>query len=162
MTVALRRAGPASPGRPASPPVDRQAADGTAVAAPVHESPFGHPEHWTKLGDLLVTKQRVSPGQVAEALLQQSASGKPLGRLLVEIGALDERELAHALAEQMSLALVDLSQETPEAEAIAMVSEAIARSLTVVPMIKAEGALVVAVAEPSTALQTQLTNAAAM
>src|SRR4051794_20972779 len=92
LNVALRRARTSSPGRHASPPVDGQAADGTVVAAPVHESPFGHPEHWTKLGDLLVTKQRVSPGQVAEALLQQSASGKPLGRLLVEIGALDERE----------------------------------------------------------------------
>src|SRR3954453_6796669 len=162
MTVALRRAGPASPGRPASPPVDGQAADGTAVAAPVHESPFGHPEHWTKLGDLLVTKRKVSPGQVAEALLQQSASGKQLGRLLVEIGALDERELAHTLAEQMSLALVDLSQETPDAEAIALISEAIARSHSVVPMLKTEGALVVAVAEPSVALQTQLTNSAGM
>src|SRR3954452_11559333 len=162
MTVALRRARTSSPGRHASPPVDGQAADGTAVPAPVHESPFGHPEHWTKLGDLLVTKRKVSPGQVAEALLQQSASGKQLGRLLVEIGALDERELAHTLAEQMSLALVDLSQETPEAEAIALVSEAIARAQTVVPMLKAEGTLVVAVAERSVALKTQLTNSAGM
>jgi type IV pilus assembly protein PilB len=128
------------------------------VEAPRHESPFGHPEHWTKLGDLLVSKHKVSPGQVAEALLQQSASGKPLGRLMVEIGALDERELAHTLAEQMSLALVDLSQETPEPEAIAMISEAIARSHTVVPMMKAEGTLVVAVAEPSVTLQSQLTT----
>src|SRR3954453_16307992 len=162
MTVALRRAGPASPGRPASPPVDGQATDGAALAAPVQESPFGRPEHWTKLGDLLVTKRKVSPGQVAEALLQQSASGKQLGKLLVEIGALDERELAHTLAEQMSLALVDLSQETPDAEAIALISEAIARSHSVVPMLKTEGALVVAVAEPSVALQTQLTNSAGM
>src|SRR3954447_8615822 len=162
MTVALRRARTSSPGRHASPPVDGQAADGTAVAAPVHESPFGHPEHWTKLGDLLVTKRKVSPGQVAEALLQQSASGKQLGRLLVEIGALDERELAHALAEQMSLALVDLSQETPDPEAIAAISETVARASTVVPMMKAEGVLVVAVAEPSVALQTQLTNSAGM
>src|SRR3954453_11478547 len=135
MTVALRRARTNSPGRHASPPVDGQAADGTAAPAPVHESPFGHPEHWTKLGDLLVAKQGVSPGQVAEALLQQSASGKPLGRLLVEIGALDERELAHALAEQMSLALIDLSQETPDPDAITMISEAIARSHTIVPML---------------------------
>src|SRR3954454_23047606 len=162
MTVALRRARTNSPGRHASPPVEGAGADGAAIAAPVHESPFGHPEHWTKLGDLLVTKRKVSPGQVAEALLQQSASGKPIGRLLVEIGALDERELAHTLAEQMSLALVDLSQETPDAEAIALVSEAIARSLTVVPMLKAEGTLVVAVAEPSVALQTQLTNSAGL
>src|SRR3954447_2691649 len=162
MTVALRRARTSSAGRHASPPVDAPAATDGSAAAPAHESPFGHPEHWTKLGDLLVTKRKVSPGQVAEALLQQSASGKQLGKLLVEIGALDERELAQTLAEQMSLALVDLSQETPDAEAIALISEAIALSHSVVPMLKAEGALVVAVAEPSVGLQTQLTNSAGM
>jgi type IV pilus assembly protein PilB len=155
--VALRRARSTS-GRHASAPAETA----EEAVTPRHESPFGRPEHWTKLGDLLVTKHKVSPGQVAEALLQQSASGKPLGRLLVEIGALDERELAHTLAEQMSLALVDLSQETPEPEAISMVSEAVARSLTIVPMMKAEGALVIAVAEPSVALQTQLVNACGM
>jgi type IV pilus assembly protein PilB len=162
LAVALRRARPAS-GRHASASadlaVDEQA---SAATAPHHASHFGQTEHWTKLGDLLVTKQKVSPGQVAEALLQQSASGKPLGRLLVEIGALDERELAHTLAEQMNLALVDLSQETPDPEAIATISEAIARSHTVVPMIKAEGALVVAVAEPSVTLQSQLTTESRM
>ena len=152
--MALRRARSMS-GRHASPPVEPEA-EAAGSTALLHESPFGRPEHWTKLGDLLVAKQKVSPGQVAEALLQQSASGKPLGRLLVEIGALDERELAHTLAEQMSLALVDLSQETPEPEAIALISEAIARSHTVVPMMKAEGTLVVAVAEPSVTLQSQL------
>src|SRR3954452_15397574 len=110
----------------------------------------------------MVSYRAVRPGQVAAALLQPTASGKPIGRLLVEIGALDERELAHTLAEQMSLALVDLSQETPDAEAIALVSEAIARAHTVVPMLKAEGTLVVAVAELSVALQTQLTNSAGM
>jgi type IV pilus assembly protein PilB len=158
--VALRRARP-TVGRHASAQVDESALGGEPGSLNGHHaSMFGRPENWTKLGDLLVSKQKVSPGQVAEALLQQSASGKPIGRLLVEIGALDERELAHTLAEQMSLALVDLSQETPEPEAIAAISEAIARSHTVVPMLKADGVLVVAVAEPSVALQTQLTNAA--
>jgi type IV pilus assembly protein PilB len=165
VAVALRRARSTSSGRHASAPAD-PSANGAGTAAPgsggSHESPFGRPEHWTKLGDLLVAKHKVSPGQVAEALLQQSASGKPLGRLLVEIGALDERELAHSLAEQMSLALVDLSQETPEPAAISMISEAIARAHTVVPMMKAEGSLVVAVAEPSVTLQSQLTTESRM
>jgi len=115
-----------------------------------------------KLGDLLVNNRKVSAKQVAEALLQQSASGKPLGRLLVDIGALDERDLAGTLAEQMGLALVDLSQETPEPEAVQAVPESLARSHILVPMMKLDGTLVVAVAEPSPGLVEQLGAAAGM
>ena len=39
------------------------------------------------LGELLVDQQLIGPSQLAEALLQQSASGKRLGALLVELGA---------------------------------------------------------------------------
>ena len=46
------------------------------------------------LGELLVDQQLIGPSQVAEALLQQSASGKRLGALLVELGAVDDLELA--------------------------------------------------------------------
>src|SRR3954470_6822692 len=113
----------------------RHSASGEAVAVAtanidvpeqvVHESAMaGRP----RLGEILVEHTQVTHKQVAEALLQQSASGKPIGRLLVQLGALSDRELAHALAEQMQLALVDLAQEEPEAEAIACLPESIARA----------------------------------
>ena len=123
-----------------------------------------HPprDNWTRLGDLLTKRTSVTHKQVAEALLQQSASGKPLGRLLVELGGLSDRELATVLAEQMQLAVVDLSQEQPEAEAITSLPEALARAQTVVPMMKTDGTLVVAVAEPSQQLHQQLLAAAGM
>jgi len=66
--------------------VPRQAAAATAV--------IERPEGWQPLGELLVARQAVTTTQLNEALLQQSASGKRVGALLVELGALDELELA--------------------------------------------------------------------
>src|SRR3982750_2643320 len=76
-----------------------------------------------KLGELLVRNDRVSHNQLNEALLQQSASGKRIGALLVELGALDELELAEVLADQLGLALVDLGEETPESDAVSALGE---------------------------------------
>src|SRR4051812_36415669 len=45
-----------------------------------------------KLGELLLRRDRVSHNQLNEALLQQSASGKRIGTLLVELGALADSD----------------------------------------------------------------------
>ena len=46
-----------------------------------------------RFGELLVRKQLVSRGAIMEALLQQTGTGKRLGNLLVDAGALTERQL---------------------------------------------------------------------
>jgi type IV pilus assembly protein PilB len=102
-----------------------------------------------RLGELLVERALVNPAQLAEALLQQSASGKRLGALLVELGALDERKLAETLAEQFGLPIVDLRQQNPEPGAIAAIPESLARSLNAVPVRETEEGLEVATADPS-------------
>ena len=108
------------------------------------------------LGEILVEQGQVSPQQLSEALLQQRVSGKRLGALLVELGALDERVLADALGEHFALPVVDLRHTTPDPEAIARIPESSARSLTVLPLSLESGHLVVAVADPVRELQADL------
>src|SRR3954453_16125898 len=92
------------------------------------------PEPNEKLGELLLRRDRVSHNQLNEALLQQSASGKRIGALLVELGALADTDLALALAEQFGLESVDLGQRTPEPEAVLLLSESIARTESAIPI----------------------------
>lgn len=100
------------------------------------------------LGQLLVQGEVLTSEQLEEALLQQGSSGKRLGTLLVELGLVNERQLAQAIATQTSLPLIDLRQQVPHPEAIAVLPEALARSYTAVP-IKMEGkTLHIAVADP--------------
>ena len=46
-----------------------------------------------RLGDLLLEKKLISEQQLKEALDEQRASGRKLGRVLVDIGAVSEADL---------------------------------------------------------------------
>src|SRR5262245_32252297 len=69
-----------------------------------------------RFGELLVRKQLVSRGAIMEALLQQTGTGKRLGALLVDAGAISDRQLAETLSEQLNIPMADLRNTAPEAE----------------------------------------------
>ncbi|WP_424216195.1 GspE/PulE family protein (plasmid) [Streptomyces sp. BI20] len=117
-----------------------EGADGAHVAAPERDGP--------RIGELLVRRGVLTPAQVDEALLQQAASGRLLGTLLLELGMVDERALIEALAEQLDLPVADLRQGEPDPEAAARVPEALARSLGVVAVSRSEGTLLIAAGDP--------------
>jgi type IV pilus assembly protein PilB len=113
----------------------------------------------TQLGELLVSAQLVSNDQLAQALLQQSTSGKRIGSVLVELGAIDERDLAKALSTQLHVPLVDLSQQTPTPEAIELMPESVSRGHLAVPLVLDGEGLTVAVSDPNPELAKTLANA---
>src|SRR5690606_6013760 len=92
------------------------------------------PEPAERLGELLVRREAMSHGQLADALLQRAASGMRIGSLVVEVGALSESALASALAEQFHLELVDRRRDIPDDEAVALLPEPAARRLTAIPL----------------------------
>jgi type IV pilus assembly protein PilB len=109
-----------------------------------------------RLGELLVNRKHVTSSQLGDALLQQGASGKRIGRLLVELGALDERDLATVLSEQLKLPLADLGRDAPEEEAYALLSETTARTYGAIPVLLDGDEVVIAVADPSDELRDRL------
>jgi type IV pilus assembly protein PilB len=113
----------------------------------------------TRLGELLVDRKVVTSRQLVEALVQQPASGKRVGTLLVEIGVLDERTLAEVLAEQLGLSQIDLRKQSPDPETVPMLSEALARGFTAIPIGRSDGAVDIAVADPTDELRSELTRA---
>ena len=100
------------------------------------------------IGELLVARGLATTGQISEALLQQTASGKRLGTLLVELGVVDERALAECLADQLGLPIVDLRRDEPEPEAVNLLAESLARSLTAIPIRLGDDRVEVAVEDP--------------
>ncbi|MCU1586653.1 MAG: pilus biosynthesis protein PilB [Frankiales bacterium] len=105
------------------------------------------------LGERIVASGAITPMQLSEALLQQPASGKRLGELLVELGALDETGLADLLAEQLGLQLVDLRSAKADPACLELVPEAMARSRGCLPLWRDDnGALVVVTADPTSDL----------
>jgi len=100
------------------------------------------------LGDLLLQRRLITPAQLADALLRQSSSGERVGALLVKAGALDERRLTEALADQLQLTVVDLRTARPTPDALTALPEATARELQAVPLARTDSALTVVVADP--------------
>jgi MSHA biogenesis protein MshE len=62
-----------------------------------------------RLGDLLLEKKLISEQQLKEALQEQRRSGRKLGRVLVDIGAVSEADLHSCLATALKIPFVDLA-----------------------------------------------------
>ena len=114
------------------------------------------------LGEILVSNSLLTRAQLDDALLKQRVSGKRLGTLLVELGALTERDLATALGEHFGVAVIDLRRRAPEPEAVALLGETVARSLLALPLTLVDDVLQVAVADPSDQVTDELRAATSM
>ena len=62
-----------------------------------------------RLGDVIVDLGFASREQVEAAVIRARNEGQPTGRVLVDSGVLDTRQLARALAERNGLDYVDLN-----------------------------------------------------
>src|SRR3954470_18375916 len=102
------------------PQDDAPTADGAlAIAQTPRQGRNGAPLS----GAFLVSRGALTSAQLAEAILQQKASDKNLGGLLVELGFIHEETLADALAEQFGLPRVNLRDVTPAVDAAALAPE---------------------------------------
>jgi twitching motility protein PilT len=101
-----------------------------------------------RLGEVLVARGALAPGDLERLLAREAAEGVPLARLLVTERLVSEKDLVAAVAEQVGLRFVDFARTTvhPEAERLLPAEVALARQAVVVEV--DGGALVVAMADP--------------
>jgi type IV pilus assembly protein PilB len=102
-----------------------------------------------QLGDILLEGGLVTTGQLDVAVEEQRRLGRSLGRVLVEQGVLTESQLVAALATQIGMRFVDLSDFPVDGSAVAKLSDSVCRRHTVLPIGYEEGKLVVAMADPA-------------
>jgi type IV pilus assembly protein PilB len=102
-----------------------------------------------QLGDILLEGGLVTSAQLSEAFDEHQRAGRSLGRVLVDHGYVTESQLVAALAAQIGMPFVDLSEVTVDGSAIARVPGAVCRRHTAIPFAMDEGRLVVAMADPA-------------
>jgi type IV pilus assembly protein PilB len=102
------------------------------------------------MAQYLLEKAYVTQEQIDEAqkIVQQSKSGD-LGRALVELGYLGEREMIEGKAQEEGLNFVDLDRYQIDSNAINMVPERIVKNHTVIPVRKEGNVLYVAMPNPN-------------
>jgi type IV pilus assembly protein PilB len=102
-----------------------------------------------QLGDILLEGGLVSPSQLEAAYEEQERVGRALGRVLIEQGVLTESQLVSALATQIGLRFVDLSDFAVDGSAVGRVPGAVCRRHSVLPIGFEDGRLLVAMADPA-------------
>ena len=80
-----------------------------------------------RLGDVLVQQGLLSSEQLELVLAEQRGTGKKLGRLLIDGGAITEESLAHALARQLRVPVVNLKSFPVKTENVRLLPESPAR-----------------------------------
>ena len=134
-----------------------------ASVAPVEQVADEERHDALRLGELLIESDLVTASRLDEALLQQSASGKRLGELLVELGAIDDFDLARVLSGRLGVPLADLRKDTPDEGAIALIPESLARSHVAIPVGKSDAGVRIAMADPQNDVAVkELSDAAGM
>ena len=102
-----------------------------------------------QLADILLEGGLVDQAQLATAYDEHRRAGRSLGRVLVEQGVLSEAQLVAALAEQIGLPFVDLTDYAVDGSAVALVPAAVCRRHAVLPIGYHDGRLVLAMADPA-------------
>ena len=87
-----------------------------------------------RLGDLLVQEKLISAAQLQAALDEQKRTGRRLGRVLIDSGAVTETAIATALAGQFKAPFVNLKTFQAAPEIIALLSETQARRLRAIAL----------------------------
>ncbi|MEL4178956.1 GspE/PulE family protein [Roseateles sp. PN1] len=121
--------------------------DADLTPSPADTSAAAPPKK-VRLGDVLVQQQLISEQQLSQALELQRASGKKLGRLLIDAGLITEEALAHVLARQLRIPFVNLKTFPLKTELVRLLSETPARRFRAIVLEDRGEALLVAMADP--------------
>jgi len=100
------------------------------------------------LGQILKEMKLVTEFDIQEALQVQKAKGGAIGRIFVERGLIDDRQLTEALGRQSGMQVVDLSEMMIGPDLIDMVPVNVAETYQVIPIAYDGSTLTVALADP--------------
>ena len=158
-------AGPRPPIVPKSPfakllkdgPLGGRPKDNPAAAAPARDAPVGAQARRagkgsTKrepIGEILLAQGILTQEQLAQALQIQRQSGGWLGRILVDMNIVSERQLARTLAQHWGMAYTELSEDNIDSQASQLIPPYLAQRHGVVAMERKGNRLIVAMSDPS-------------
>ena len=98
------------------------------------------------LGERLLDRGLITERQLDLAIREQRRTGSMIGEILTQLGLVTHQAIASVLAEQGGVTFLDLAEADIPAAALALLPEALARRLTVIPVALEGPMLVLAMA----------------
>ncbi len=103
----------------------------------------------SRLGELLVKEQMITPIQLKKAMERQRSSGSRLGYELTKLGYIDENELTGFLSKQYGVPSINLADFEVDPEVLKLLPKEVVTRHQVVPINKSGNTLIIAMADPS-------------
>lgn len=106
-----------------------------------------------RVGDLLIDREIITQQQLDNALKEQRTSGQKLGRTLIDLGYITEKDILDALSAQMKIPYVELEQFKFNPELVKRLPETYARRYRAIVLdstgSRKDDALLVGMADPT-------------
>jgi general secretion pathway protein E len=118
------------------------------VATTPQLSGTGLPTYPGRLGEMLIERQKIEGEDLERALELQQERGDKLGKILVDMGLIAQRDLLAALSDQLGLPLVTVDGPPPVAPELEGLSERFLRQCRTFPVTLADSTLTLAMADP--------------
>ncbi|MCK9228530.1 MAG: ATPase, T2SS/T4P/T4SS family [Syntrophorhabdaceae bacterium] len=101
-----------------------------------------------KLGELLLDAKKITEKDLLRALTEQKAYGDKLGKVIVKLGMLSEKEIIDTVSKQLNIPIVDIKNlEIPE-DVISLITADMAKNSMVIPVMRRHNVLKLAMVDP--------------
>ena len=100
------------------------------------------------LGELLLEKGLITEEQLRQALGEQKVTGEELGKILVKLGYLDQKDLLEVLAEQLEIPYISLDHYDLDEETLHLIPGNLALQYLALPLFVIGDVLTLAMANP--------------
>ncbi|ATX77957.1 MAG: Flp pilus assembly complex ATPase component TadA [Reinekea forsetii] len=101
-----------------------------------------------RLGDLLVEAGAITSGQLGLALQEQKITGKKIGRVLLDMGLIQELQLLSILSEHLKIPFIELRQFQLDSKLMLALDESVARRFRCLILAEHQDGLQLAMADP--------------
>ncbi|MCL4469000.1 MAG: type IV-A pilus assembly ATPase PilB [Deltaproteobacteria bacterium] len=103
----------------------------------------------SRLGELLVKENLITPEQLKKAIEEQKAGGGRLGSSLTKLGFVTDEELLSFLSKQYNVPAINLDEFEIDKEIVRKIPENIARKHLIVPVNQTGSTLIIATSDPT-------------
>jgi len=101
------------------------------------------------IGQILLDQRKITQDQLKQALVLQQTTTEKLGRLLVDLGFVTERDVLTAFAQQLKVPIYDPGKTNPDPAVAKVVPENLAQRYHLAPLRRNGSKLVVAMVDPT-------------
>ena len=101
-----------------------------------------------RLGELLLDANKITEKDLLRALTEQKKYGDKLGKSIVKLGLLSEREIIDTVSRQLSIPIININELTIPEDVVRLISPEMAKSSLVIPVMKRHNVLKLAMVDP--------------